>query len=88
MLTIGEFAQATGLTAKALRLYDDLGLLLPAQVDARNGYRYYEPQQVEAARLVARLRSAGVPLIRIAAIVGAATPEAAAAELLSYWRQV
>jgi len=88
MLTIGEFAQATGLTAKALRLYDDLGLLVPAEVNARNGYRYYEPQQVDAARLVARLRSAGVPLVRIAAIVGADTAEVAAAELLSYWRQV
>jgi serine/threonine protein phosphatase PrpC len=88
MLTIGEFAQATGLTAKALRLYDDLGLLLPAEVDTRNGYRYYDLHQVDAARLVARLRSAGVPLVRIAAIVGADTPEAAAAELLSYWRQV
>jgi len=88
MLTIGEFAQATGLTAKALRLYDDLGLLLPAEVDARNGYRYYRLDQVDAARLVARLRSAGVPLVRIATIVGADTTEAAAAELLSYWRQV
>jgi protein phosphatase len=88
MLTIGEFAQATGLTAKALRLYDDLGLLLPAEVDSRNGYRYYDLRQVDAARLVARLRSAGVPLARIAAVVGADTAEAAAAELLSYWRQV
>jgi len=88
MLTIGEFAQATGLTAKALRLYDDLGLLPPAEVDARNGYRYYDVHQVDAARVVARLRSAGVPLVRIAAIVGADTPEAASAELMSYWRQV
>ncbi len=87
MLTIGEFATATGLTAKALRLYDDLGLLAPAEVEPRNGYRYYEPEQVERARLVARLRSAGVPLPRIATIIGLA-PEAAAAELLSYWRQV
>ncbi len=39
MLTIGEFATATGLTAKALRLYDDLGLLAPAEVDPRNGFR-------------------------------------------------
>jgi PPM family protein phosphatase len=88
MLTIGEFAQATGLTAKALRLYDDLGLLLPAEVDSHNGYRYYDLHQVEAARLVARLRAAGVPLARIAAIAGAETTEAAVAELLSYWRQV
>jgi protein phosphatase len=87
MLTIGEFATATGLTAKALRLYDDLGLLVPADVDASNGYRYYEPTQIEQARTVARLRSAGVPLPRITTIIGLAS-EAAAAELLSYWRQV
>lgn len=86
MLTIGEFAQATGLTAKALRLYDDLGLLCPAEVSAHNGYRYYERTQVDAARLVARLRLAGVPLAQIAAIAGADTPQAAAAMLLSYWR--
>ena len=60
MLTIGEFAQATGLTAKALRLYDELGLLAPADVDERTGYRRYAPDQVDRARLVARLRSAGV----------------------------
>lgn len=88
MMTIGEFARATGLTAKALRLYDELGLLLPAEVDDGNGYRYYGPQQVDAAKLVARLRSAGVPLARIAEIAGAATREEAAAHLLSYWRQV
>lgn len=87
MLTIGEFATATGLTAKALRLYDDLGLVTPAEVDPGNGYRYYEPDQVEQARLVASLRSAGVPLPRIATIIGL-DREAAAAELLSYWRQV
>ncbi|HET7068408.1 MAG TPA: MerR family transcriptional regulator [Nocardioides sp.] len=87
MLTIGEFATATGLTAKALRLYDDLGLLTPAEVGPGNGYRYYEPEQIEQARLVARLRSAGVPLPRITTIIGL-TPEAATAELLSYWRQV
>lgn len=88
MLTIGEFAQETGLTAKALRLYDDLGLVVPADVDARTGYRRYVPDQVDAARLVARLRAAGVPLRRIAVITGAESREAAAAELMSYWRQV
>ena len=59
--SFGEFARGGGLTAKALRLYDELGLLTPAEVDPSNGYRYYAPEQVEQARLVARLRSAGVP---------------------------
>ena len=88
VLTIGEFARASGLTAKALRLYDELELLTPAEVDPSNGYRFYVEEQLEQARLVARLRSAGVPLQRIAAILGASTPEAAADEVLSYWRQV
>jgi DNA-binding transcriptional MerR regulator len=88
VLTIGELARESGLTAKALRLYDDLDLLTPAEVDPGNGYRYYAPEQVEQARLVARLRSAGAPLPRIAAILGASTPEAAADEVLSYWRDV
>ena len=38
-MTIGEFATAAGLTPKALRLYDELGLLRPAQVDPTTGYR-------------------------------------------------
>jgi DNA-binding transcriptional MerR regulator len=88
VLSIGEFARASGLTAKALRLYDQLELLTPAEVDPSNGYRYYASEQVEQARLVARLRSAGVPLPRIAAIIGASTPEAAAEEVLSYWQHV
>jgi DNA-binding transcriptional MerR regulator len=88
VLSIGEFSRASGLTAKALRLYDELELLTPAEVDRSNGYRYYAPEQVEQARLVARLRSAGVPLARIAAITAASTPEAAADEVLSYWRHV
>ncbi|WP_427893133.1 Clp protease N-terminal domain-containing protein [Kribbella sp. GL6] len=88
MLSIGEFARATGLTPKALRLYDELDLLTPASVDRFNGYRYYTDDQVDQARLVARLRSAAVPLPRIAAIIRAATPQDAADEVLSYWRDV
>lgn len=38
-LSIGAFAQESGLSPKALRLYDDLGLLAPADVDPRTGYR-------------------------------------------------
>ncbi|MDI5963656.1 MerR family transcriptional regulator [Streptantibioticus silvisoli] len=64
-VTIGEFARASGLSPKALRLYDDLGLLRPAYVDPANGYRFYEDGQLEQARLVAWLRRLGMPLARI-----------------------
>lgn len=86
-LSIGEFAQACGLTPKALRLYDELALLPPAHVDPHSGYRSYERGQLERARLVAWLRGLGMPLSRIRTVCD--LPAAAAAsEVASYWRQV
>ncbi|CAJ64670.1 MULTISPECIES: MerR family transcriptional regulator [Frankia] len=65
LLTIGEFARLSRLSPKALRLYDELGLLRPRQVDPLTGYRRYAPEQLEEARLVAWLRRLGMPLARI-----------------------
>ncbi|MFF1376420.1 MerR family transcriptional regulator [Streptomyces sp. NPDC058308] len=65
LLTIGAFAKASRLSPKALRLYDELGLLPPARVDPVTGYRFYAPDQLEQARLVAWLRRLGMPLARI-----------------------
>jgi len=39
-ISIGEFARRTRLSLKALRLYDELGVLVPARVDQASGYRY------------------------------------------------
>ena len=36
-MTIGDFAERTRLSPKALRRYDQLGLVVPAQVDASSG---------------------------------------------------
>ncbi|MFE2586833.1 MerR family transcriptional regulator, partial [Streptomyces sp. NPDC059378] len=65
LLTIGAFAKASRLSPKALRLYDELELLRPAQVDPVTGYRYYAQAQLEQARLVAWLRRLGMPLAGI-----------------------
>ncbi|GAA4859515.1 MerR family DNA-binding transcriptional regulator [Pseudonocardia benzenivorans] len=43
LLTIGAFSRATLLSPKALRGYHESGLLVPAVVDARTGYRGYTP---------------------------------------------
>ena len=75
------------LTRKALRLYDELGLLTPARVDPQSGYRLYAPAQLEQARLVAWLRRLGMPLARIRAM-SALPPAEAAAELARYWERV
>jgi PPM family protein phosphatase len=87
LLTSGEFARASRLSRKALRLYDGLGLLSPRQVDPATGYRLYAAAQLEQARLVAWLRRLGMPLARIRAVC--ALPRAAAgAELATYWGQL
>lgn len=85
LLTIGEFARASRLSPKALRLYDSLGLLRPARVDEWSGYRYYTPDQLENARFIASLRRLGMPLARIAA-VAALAPDEAAAEVAAFVR--
>jgi len=61
-LTIGQFARATGLTAKALRHYDGLGLLSPASTDPSSGYRRYSPEQAPVGALIRRLRDLELPL--------------------------
>ncbi|WP_328838616.1 MerR family transcriptional regulator [Streptomyces europaeiscabiei] len=87
LLTIGAFAARARLSAKALRLYDRLGLLPPAYVDEVNGYRYYRAGQAERARLVALLRQLDMPLSRIAEIVDVVELDGARAaeRLAAYW---
>ncbi|WP_245783032.1 MerR family transcriptional regulator [Amycolatopsis sacchari] len=87
LLTIGAFARASRLSPKALRLYDELGLLRPVSVDPRSGYRFYAPEQLERARLVAWLRRLGMPLARIRRVCELDGP-AAADEVADYWREV
>ncbi|MFB7025319.1 MULTISPECIES: MerR family transcriptional regulator [unclassified Streptomyces] len=89
-MTIGEFARASRLSAKALRRYDELGLLPPARVDAYTGYRYYAGAQVERARLVAWLRRIGMPLdgVRDVCALHGTDPGAAARAVRAHWARV
>ncbi|MCX5008268.1 MerR family transcriptional regulator [Streptomyces sp. NBC_00638] len=65
MRSIGEMARDSGLSVSALRFYDRGGVLVPAWVDPVSGYRWYDPEQLDEARLLARLRRAGMPLADI-----------------------
>lgn len=69
LLTIGEVARRSGLTASALRFYDREGVLVPADVDALTGYRRYAVAQVRAARLLGSLRRVGMPLAEVALVL-------------------
>ena len=70
LLSIGRFAQLVGLTAKALRHYDELGLLRPARVDDFTGYRWYSLEQARDAVAIRRLRAFELPLDEIAEVLG------------------
>ena len=87
LMTSGEFARASGLSRKALRLYDELGLLHPAQVAPATQYRLYAPAQLEQARLVAWLRRLGMPLAMIRSVTHLPSAQAAR-ELAAYWEQI
>jgi DNA-binding transcriptional MerR regulator len=64
-LTSGEFARQTMLSAKALRIYDETGLLRPETVEPYSGHRRYAPGQVQTGRLIRMLRGADMPLAEI-----------------------
>jgi DNA-binding transcriptional MerR regulator len=85
LLLAGEFGEAAGLSAKALRLYAEQGLLPPAEVDPATGYRYYDPAQLSKARLIRRLRALGLPLARIGHLAEL-SPAARALELRGWLR--
>lgn len=64
-MTIGEFAALSGLSAKALRFYDEKGLLAPRDVDPTTGYRRYGAGQVRRAATIKLLRDMGMPLAQV-----------------------
>lgn len=64
-LSIGRFSRLTGISIGALRHYDELDLLRPAEVDRFTGYRRYGRGQVDVGRAIALPRDLEVPLDEI-----------------------
>ena len=61
-MRIGELAREAGVTPKAVRYYESLGLLMPERLD--NGYRDYRGPDVRVVREVRRLIGLGIPAAR------------------------
>lgn len=74
LLPIGRFARLTGLTIGALRHYDELDVLRPADVDPSSGYRRYRRDQLDTGRAIARLRELEVPIEEIRRILATDDP--------------
>lgn len=72
MMNIGEASQASGVSAKMIRYYEETGLIPPAGRTA-SGYRTYGPKEVQVLRFVRRARDLGFPMGKVA-------------DLLALWR--
>jgi DNA-binding transcriptional MerR regulator len=83
VVTIGEFARRSGLSLKALRLYDARGLLEPVRVHPGTGYRYYALDQLERAHTISLLRRLEMPLATIGEVLATGAGQAAA--IRSWW---
>ena len=82
LLSIGTFADMSRLSIKALRLYDELGILRPLHIDPQTGYRYYGVDQLPEARMIRNMRDMDMPLATIRRLLAVLPVSQAQAELL------
>ena len=75
MLTIGEFARLAGVSARMLRHYDALGLLVPTHVDPFTGYRRYDPALLPSAHQLVALKELGFSLDQVGELLRGTTPD-------------
>ncbi|MBO0731416.1 MAG: MerR family transcriptional regulator [Acidimicrobiaceae bacterium] len=71
LLEIGQFSAASGLTVAALRHYDEVGVLKPAEVDPRTSYRRYRREQLVEAQIICQLRSVDLPVDEVRSVLQA-----------------
>lgn len=74
MVPIGRFSRMTRLSIKALRFYDEIGLLRPAWVDPSSSYRYYRLGQANQAEAIRILRSVEMPVDEIKELLATDQP--------------
>ncbi|WP_413569142.1 MerR family transcriptional regulator [Bdellovibrio sp. HCB117] len=67
-LTIGQFSKAIGVSAKALRLYEKMGLL-ESHTRGENGYRYYDDSQLSLAKRLKEFKDLGFSLAEIKSLL-------------------
>jgi DNA-binding transcriptional MerR regulator len=65
MFKIGDFSQLGQVSIRTLRLYDELGLLRPAQIDKFTSYRFYTIDQLPRLNRILALKDLGLSLEQI-----------------------
>ncbi len=74
--SIGEFSLVTSISIKALRLYHEKGLLVPAEVYPDTGYRYYGEADFDRARSIRALKEFDFSLAEIKTLLDECSDEA------------
>ena len=69
MIKIGDFSKLARVSIKALRYYDEIGLLKPVKVDQFTSYRYYETSQLPRLTRIIALKDMGLSLEEIARLL-------------------
>ena len=68
-MQIKEFAELTGVSVRTLHYYDEIGLLKPSEVDAQNGYRFYDEKSLECMQEILFFRELDFSLKTIAQLL-------------------
>ena len=68
-MQIKEFAEQIGVSVRTLHYYDEIGLLKPSEVDAQNGYRFYDESSLERMQEILFYRELDFSLKTIAQIL-------------------
>jgi DNA-binding transcriptional MerR regulator len=69
MLKISDFSKLSLVSVKALRYYDERGLLKPARVDPSTGYRFYSASQLTRLNRILAMKDMGLDLSQIALLL-------------------
>ena len=68
-MQIKEFAEQIGVSVRTLHYYDEIGLLKPSEVDAQNGYRFYDEKSLERMQEILYYRELDFSLKTIAQLL-------------------
>lgn len=69
LFRIGEFSKMGKITIKALRYYDEIGLLKPEETDKFTGYRFYNTDQLLTLHRIQAFRQVGLSIEEIKLIL-------------------
>ena len=69
MFRIGDFSLLGQVSIRTLRLYDEMNLLKPAQIDRFTGYRYYTIEQLPRLNRILALKDLGLSLDQIGELI-------------------